>query len=156
MPTRNGQEVSNEAMYTRHDELPVLATRPHEIAAKHYNIVFRALGRLSKTVMSQGIRLELPGLRTLDLILQNDAWIIVDRAFNDIPVAAWTDLQAPFERALHQPVVCQLRYFHLHADAILEHVLTLMDVLLEEQLSDGDESHTILAFPKPAGGENES
>jgi len=133
-------------MYMRHDELPVLATQAHTVDAKHYNIVFRALLRMPPA-QTQGIRIELPGLKTLDLILQNTAWIIVDRAFNDIPVAAWTNFRVSQDRALHQPVECEIRFFHSHADIILERVLGLMDDLLNERLSDGDQSHTVLIFP---------
>jgi len=129
-------------MYARHDEIPALSTWPDQIEALHYNLVQRALTRVG-----HAIRLELPGLKTLDLILQTDAWIIVDRAFNDIPVAAWADMQPAEARGLHEPVACELRYFHGHAGMITKRVLELMDDVLREQLSDGDESHQVIAFP---------
>ena len=135
-------------MYTRHDEIPIYEIRALEIEAQHYNIVFRALFR-----RPQGIRLALPGLRTLDLILQNNAWIIVDRSLGDIPVAAWCEFRVPQDRALHEPIGCQMRYFHQHAGVILESVLTLMDVLLDEQLSNGDKTHKVLTFPKKDRGD---
>ena len=129
-------------MYTRHNEIPVLSAWPDQVAALHYNIVQRALKR-----MPPGIRLQLPGLKTLDLILQADAWIIVDRAFNDLPVAAWVDIKPEEDRGLHEPVPCQLRYFHGHAGMIIKRVLELMDELLEDRLNDGDETHQVLSFP---------
>lgn len=131
-------------MYTRHDEVPVLANWPEKIEALHYNIVRRALTR-----KPSGIRLALPGLKTLDLILQTDAWVIVDRAFNDVPVAAWVDFQPDDDRGLHEPVPCELRYFHGHASMIIKQVLELMDALLKDQLNDGDETHQVLSFPQP-------
>ncbi|HEY9164279.1 MAG TPA: hypothetical protein VIN57_06680 [Magnetovibrio sp.] len=130
-------------MYTRHNEVPTLSTWPDKIAAAHYNVVHRALIH-----RPQGIRLSLPGLKTLELILQQDAWIIVDRAFNDIPVAAWTNIVADRNRALSDPVSCELRFFHGHAAMITKQVLNLMDQLLSEQLKEGDETHQVIAFPQ--------
>ena len=130
-------------MYIRHTEIPALSAWPDTIAAVHFNIVHRALKRTPG-----GIRLRLPGLKTLDLILQDDAWIIVDRAFNDVPVAAWLDFQVDRERALHDPVPCELRYFHGHAGMVTKRVLNLMDDLLNEQLRDGDDSHQVIDFPQ--------
>lgn len=130
-------------MYTRHNEVPVLASWPDQIAALYYNVVRRALMR-----GPAAIRLALPGLKTLDLIVQADAWIIVDRAFNDVPVAAWTDFQAPDDRALHEPVACTLRYYHAHASMITAQVLEQMDALLLDQLNDGDETHQVFSFPE--------
>jgi len=130
-------------MFTRHNEVPALSTWPDKVAAAHYNIVHRALIR-----RPEGIRLKLPGLKTLEMILQNDAWIIVDRAFNDIPVAAWTNIDADCDRALNDPVECELRYFHGHAGMITKQVLELMDELLNEQLKEGDDSHQVINFPQ--------
>jgi len=133
-------------MYTRHDEIPVLSSWSDTIEAKHYNIVQRALKRVGPN-----IRLSLSGLKTLDLILQRDAWIIVDRAFNDVPVVAWTDFQPKTDRGLHETVPCELRYFHAHAAMITQKVLSLMDDLLEHQLNDGDKAHQVLTFPATNG-----
>ncbi len=129
-------------MYTRHDELPVLYRRQGQMEAEHYNLVSRALRRLESS-----IRLRLPGLKTLDLILQADAWIVVDRAFNDVPVVAWTGFKTQERSGLHEPVSCELRYFHGHAAIIRTRVLALMDTLLEERLGDGGDVHNVLSFP---------
>lgn len=130
-------------MYTRHVELPVLYRRQARMEAEHYNRVSRALKRLDPS-----IRLRLPGLKTLDLILQGDAWIVVDRVFNDVPVVAWTDFQLQERSGLHEPVPCELRYFHGHAALIRTRVLALMDGLLEEQLGDDEGGHKVLDFPE--------
>lgn len=129
-------------MYTRHDEVPVLSEWPATVDAGHYHIVYRALKRTPPS-----IRLVLPGLKTLDLILQADAWVIVDRAFNDVPVAAWVGFKADQREGLHEPVGCDLRYYHGHAGMIIKQVLDLMDALLQEQLDDGEDTHDVIAFP---------
>lgn len=130
-------------MYTRHNELPVLSSWSDKVEARHYNIVLRALKRVGPD-----IRLTLPGLKTLDLILQSDAWIIVDRAFNDIPVAAWVNFSPKENRGIHEAVPCKLLFFHGHASMIIENALNLMDTLLEQQLNDGDKTHQVVHFPE--------
>ena len=55
-------------MYTRHDEVPVFEYRDGVIDAVHYNTVQTAFKKLGDE-----IRLQIPGLKTLDLILQRDA-----------------------------------------------------------------------------------
>ncbi len=129
-------------MYTRHDEVPVYEYRDGLLDATHYNHVLVALKRLGES-----LRLELPRLKTLDLILQRDAWIIVDRAFNDIPIAAWTNFDTERRSALHAPVHCQIRLYHANAGIILKRVLEAMELLLGEQLEEGDGPPRVVDFP---------
>jgi hypothetical protein len=133
-------------MYTRHDEVPVLARWQGKVEAEHYNRVVHALKRLGPS-----LRIKLPGLKTLELILQEEAWIVVDSAFNDVPVVAWTGFQSEQRAGLQQPVVCELRYFHAHAAIILKQVLALMDERLDQLLAagleKGDGSHLVIDFP---------
>ncbi len=130
-------------MYTRHDEVPVYAYRDGLLDALYYNHVQVALNRLGES-----LRMGIPGLKTLDLILQRDAWIIVDRAFNDVPIAAWTNFDTQRRSALHAPVHCQIRLFHAHAGGILKRVLEAMELLLGEQLDEGSGSHHVIDFPR--------
>ena len=135
------QVTRGDGMYTRHDEVPVYAYRDGVLDALYYNHVQVALNRLGES-----LRLEIPGLKTLDLILQRDAWIIVDRAFNDVPIAAWTNFDTQRRTALHAPVHCQIRLFHAHAGAILKRVLEAMEMLLGE-LEVDEGSHEVIKFP---------
>lgn len=102
------------------------------MAAGSYNLVRRALARAGAP-----IRFELPGLRTLELILQADAWIIVDLAFNDMPVAAWLFADGQAGRGVHEPVPCELRYYHCYAGLAVSRALPLMEELLKARLRDG-------------------
>lgn len=137
------QVTRGDGMYTRHDEVPVYAYRDGVLDALYYNHVQVALNRLGES-----LRMGIPGLKTLDLILQRDAWIIVDRAFNDVPIAAWTNFDTQRRTALHAPVHCQIRLFHAHAGAILKRVLEAMEMLLGEQLDEGSGSHHVIDFPR--------
>jgi hypothetical protein len=91
--------------------------------------------------------MSIPRLKTLDLILQRDAWIVVDRAYNDLPIAAWTHFDLRRREGLHSPVHCQIRLFHANGGMILRRVLEAMELLLGEQLED-DDTHSVIDFPK--------
>ena len=97
--------------------------------AGDYNLVHIALKRLENP-----LRLELPRLRTLDLILENDAWIVVDRSLNDIPVVAWIDFNVAHRETLHEPVACERRTYHTHALLIVDKVIEAMHLILGERL----------------------
>lgn len=112
---------------SRLDELPVLRSHPESVDAERYNRVRLALRRLENPM-----RIELPKLRSLDFILEDEMWAIVDRDLNDLPVAAWTDFQ--HRSTLHQPVHCTLRYYHAHADAVIETALQKLDEILDARL----------------------
>jgi hypothetical protein len=117
-------------MYNRLDDVPVYAQRAGSMDANYYNHVQLALKRLGSE-----IRLGIPGLKHLDLILQKDAWIIVDKVLNDVPVVAWTDFEVEHRDNLHQPVACRIKYYHANATLVMRRTLEAMDRILDEQLA---------------------
>lgn len=130
-------------MYTRHDEVPVYQQRDDVIPAAYFNTVQTAFRRLGTE-----IRLQIPGLQSLDLILQVDAWIVVDRSLNDVPIAAWSGFVRKQTDALHLPLHCCLRLYHASAGIIIERVLEAMELLLGMRLRALEESHRVLDFPR--------
>ena len=132
-------------MYNRLNDVPVYEFRDSQVDAAHYNHVQIALKRLNKS-----IRFPIPKLKHLDLILEKDAWIIVDRVLNDIPIAAWTDFAATHRENLHNPIKCRLRLYHANADLILQRTLEAMELLLGEQLvaKTPDDDFSVLPFKK--------
>lgn len=125
-------------MYRRHDELLRLSEWPTTVEAALYNRVQRAVFR-QKAAGGGDLRMPLEGLRSLDLILQEGAWIVVDSAQNDIPICAWTDFESDTGRGLHEPVTCQLRYYHQLAGMVVPKVRAAMDEGLGEMLGEGGE-----------------
>lgn len=119
------------SIYIRHDEVPVLATRQATVEAVYFNRVCVALRRRAAPP-----RVAIPGLKTLDLLLLDDAWVVVDRAFNDIPVLAWSDFEADCRDNLHEPIGCRVRFYHAHAGMIMNKVLKCLDELLGERLEE--------------------
>lgn len=90
-----------------------------------------ALKRLGKQ-----IRFRIPGLKHLDLILQKDAWIVVDRALYDYPIIAWTEFETEHRDNIHEPIKCKILYFHANATMIKTRTLEAMETVLSEELAD--------------------
>ncbi len=130
-------------LYTRHNEVPLLHNREGKVEAVYYNEVQIALKRFGRQ-----IRFPIPKLKHLDLILQKDAWIVVDRALNDFPILAWTDFQIEGRDSLQEAIQCEVRIFHFAASMILRRTLEAMDLMLGEQLSEiiNDEKADVLPF----------
>lgn len=122
-------EIASMDAYTRHNEILILDSKPGEVEAKYFNVAQTALKRIS----SQW-RFKIPSLIHLDLIVQDDAWIVVDRTLNDIPVACWTKFDTSKRDNLHQPVSCEIRIYHFAARAVLQKTLDEMESSLREAL----------------------
>jgi hypothetical protein len=131
--------------YTRHNEVLILDRRPGNVDANYFNQAQTALKRIG-----QQMRFKIPTLNHLDLIVQDDAWIIVDRVLNDIPVVAWTDFQSEGRDSLHEPVTCEIRLYHFAARMILKTTLDAMEIILGQSLAEkyNDGNEKVLPFNK--------
>ena len=129
--------------YTRHNEMPRFATREGQVKAIHYNHVQTGLHRLHVK-----LRYRIPKLKHLDLILQKDAWIVVDHVLNDMPIIAWTNFEIEHRETLHENIKCEIRLFHYAAEMILDRTLDAMELLLGEELAEElpEDSSDILPF----------
>lgn len=117
-------------MKSRLNDIPIIKSVPSYVGATHFNRV-----RLSQIRLDESLRLELFSLRGLDIIIENDAWVCIDRTLGDLPVLAWTDFDKNNRNGLHQPVPCKLRFYHNHADLICGTVLDDLGRILERRLS---------------------
>ena len=137
--------MDHSPLYNRHNEVPLLHHRGGKVEAVYYNEVQTALKQFGRQ-----IRFPIPKLKHLDLILQKEAWIVVDRALSDFPIVAWTDFQTENRDSLHEPVQCEIKIFHYAASMILRRTLEAMDLILGEQLAEiiNDEKADILPFRK--------
>lgn len=116
-------------MKSKLEDLPTFEIRHVTVEAIHYNLVQVALKRLG-----QPLRFALPKLRTLDLHLEKEAWIVVDKSLNDIPVMAWVDFDTTDRSNLHENIPCTLKIYHSHAGILIKKVMEAMTLLLGEQL----------------------
>ena len=130
-------------MKSRLDNIPIYETRTDHIRAQDYNLAKIALKRINSS-----IRLELPNLRTLDFIVEDDIWVIVDRSLNDIPVIAWLDFKDQERTTLHEDITCERRSYHTHALIIIDKALEALQLMLGEMLDGAskDNSSSILEF----------
>jgi hypothetical protein len=113
--------------YTRHNEVLVLDRHTDQMDANYFNRAQTALKRAREQ-----IRFKIPTLNHLDLIVQKDAWIVVDRVLNDMPVVAWTDFQTEGRDNLHEPIPCERRLYHFAARMIVNTTLQAMDAILSQ------------------------
>jgi hypothetical protein len=120
---------SEANMSTRLDDVPVIKIKTVDIDAAVFNRVRLALLRLENP-----LRLSLPGLRGMDVLLDGQNWVCVDRTLYDLPVLAWTGFETAGRSALHAPVGAKLHYYHIHANVLSETVLNTIDWLLQERL----------------------
>ena len=108
---------------------PVLESERAVIGAQRYNRVRLALSRLDNPA-----RLELTGMHDLELVLTDSSWLCIDTGLGNLPVLAWKEFQTDQRRGLHEPVVCRIDYYNLHAELIKDRVLEIMDRLLAARL----------------------
>ena len=135
------------ADYTRHNEVQMLDSYADSIDARYFNVAQTALKR-----SKEPIRFKIPTLNHLDLLVQQDAWIIVDRVLYDMPIVAWTDFEIDDRDSLHEPIPCQVRLYHFAARMVLNTTLKAMqDILghlIKEQVKDDDKKVVTLKKDK--------
>ena len=134
--------------YTRHLMARPLAIEACEIAPDCYTCMRRALSRGDG---SGPVWLDLPGLGTMKLALLPDALVVADRALGHLPIAAWTGIRALPDRALHEPVPCQIAYFHSRGERLFGAMKAAMERQLQRHLAEicpVSGPATVLAFPK--------
>ena len=128
-------------MKSRLDNIPVYDTRQFPIRVQDYNLAKIALKRLGSP-----IRMEIPNLRTLDFILEDDLWVIVDRSLNDAPVIAWLNIRDQDRKNLHEDILCEQRTYHTHAMIIIDKALEALQLLLGEKLDEKKENESALVL----------
>ncbi len=109
--------------------MPVYTSRADELEAALYNLWRRA--RIRHQVP---LRMELPGLKQMAVIIDDDYWLVVDQNQNDLPVLAWVDFQEVGRDALHTPVPCTLNFYHFMASGLRVRVLNCIERALLESL----------------------
>lgn len=131
--------------YTRHNEVQALNSRPGKMDAIFYNHVQTALKKFGPQ-----IRLRIQSLKHLELILQKDAWIVVDLALSEFPVLCWTNFETTHRESLHEPIKCEVRYFHYASSMIYNKTIEGMELMLSELLEQmlPEKNSSILPFKK--------
>lgn len=116
-------------MFERLKDMPVYSAAEGEIGAERYNLFRLALLRLGSP-----LQINLPGLRSLDMRLDEDSWVVIDTKLNDLPVVAWTLFNTDRRDNLHLPIRCRITHYHAHATLVMETALRETADTLREQL----------------------
>ena len=53
---------------------------------------------------------------------------------NDVPVVAWTEFETKGRSSLHEPIQCEIRFFHYAASMILNRTVEAMELMFGELL----------------------
>ena len=85
------------------------------------------------------LRLELAGLKEMQMVLADRYWACVNTVHYDAPVLAWIEFAAENRAALHIPIACKLNYYHFAASALRARALAVMEQELAACL-DGENS----------------
>jgi len=112
------------------DSLDTIRTFQKTIEASCYNHVRLALNRISDPC-----RIDLDEHLGLSVILNKDFWLCIDSVHHNQPIMAWLDFDTrKHNLALHLPVHCQLRLYHMQAGLIMGSALDALDRELARQL----------------------
>jgi len=98
---------------SRIHDMPVYASRDDEVDAALYN-----LWRRARLHLQLPLRIELLPSKQMALIVEQDAWAVVDQNQYDLPMLAWVDFQDQDRSSLHTPVSCTLNYYHYMASRL--------------------------------------
>ena len=113
----------------RIDTMPVLAARSQQIDAVLYN-----LWRRAKLHLAMPLRIDMPQLKQMVFIVEQDRWIVVNARQFDLPILAWVKFQDSGRSSLHTPVTCTVNYYHFMASQLRDKALHIMADELEKRL----------------------
>jgi hypothetical protein len=104
---------------------------PKRIDASCYNVVRLALNRVARP-----LRIELPGHRGLEAVLDDFCWLVVDGLHDDLPILAWTGFENR-RSGLHEAVPCRLKLYHLQAGLVMGTALDSLEQAVKQLLMSG-------------------
>jgi hypothetical protein len=113
-------------------DIPVYSSTATSVPAPFFNRARLAVLRLGAPLF-----LHLKPLKHLGLVIEDDAWIVVDEVLNEYPIVAWVDFRIDHRDTLHEPIACRLLHYHEHAGRIVDTALKTMDAMLAERLGGG-------------------
>jgi hypothetical protein len=118
-------------MDARLADMPVMAQRPDRLDAEVFNLWRRARHRWGSP-----LRLDDLNLKQMEMVLTDRYWVCVDAIRYDCPILAWVDIQDAGRDSLHEPIACNLNYYHFAASAVRLRALEKVRDVLEARLKD--------------------
>lgn len=99
------------------------------IPAKDYNRVRLALGRLGNP-----LQVPLESMRCLEMVLEDRTWRCIDTCMFDRPILAWTAFETETRSGIHEPITCELRFYHVHGGLVMGEILETLGRVLQGRL----------------------
>lgn len=113
------------------EEPEPLRVLPKTVGARCWNLARLALLRLPPP-----IRVELQGMRGLEVVIEDHRWLCVETFNADRPILAWTEFQNRNRDALDEPVRCSVYLMHQHSGLIMGEALDALEQALDRRLDD--------------------
>lgn len=109
-------------MKSKLENLPCYSRYHSKMEASIFNPI--RLAQIRKGAGDQhALRIQIKQLRHLDLLVDDETWICVDRDQNDIPIIAWLNFKVHDRQDLFNAIDCDVYSYHAHADKIEQRVL---------------------------------
>ena len=120
-----------------------MTTRIHDmqaygVHATNMDAVTFNLWRRVRLHLNLPARMALPALKSMELVLEDDCWVLVDAQHYELPMIAWLNFQDEGRSSLHTPVECTENYYHHMATQFRERVLGEIRKAFENYLQDAD------------------
>lgn len=97
------------------------------LTAEQFNAI-----RLGILRLGSPLTFDLNDIKGLRCILDDHAWVFVDRFVNDMPLLAWTRFET--RSTLNEQISCELRLYHFKADLLVEKALRLVIEAVDTQM----------------------
>ncbi len=105
---------------------------PKEVEAACYNRIRLALLR-----SGEPLRIVLAQHRGLEVTIDHDVWLCVDRLMEGTPVLAWRAFQLHARDNLHQPIRCEIHLYHHCAGLIMGTALDDLCATVQRRFAQG-------------------
>ena len=109
------------------DERMPYQVLPTSMQASEFNAIRLGILRLGSPLV-----LNVDGIKGLRCVLDDHAWIFMDRFVDDMPLLAWMNFES--RDALNETIPCELRYYHFKAELLLSNALYALGETINGQL----------------------
>ena len=98
--------------------------------ALYYNAVRLALLRINNP-----LSLHLASLPGMDIVVDDETWIVSDRSVNDKPLLAWLDFNTRDRNSLITTIPCRINLYRPHSTFMIDKVLEQLYFTINSKLS---------------------
>ena len=101
---------------------------PSKMKAEDFNAV-----RLGILRLGSPLSYNLDGVKGLRCLLDDHAWVFMDRFVENMPLLAWMNFET--RNTLDKTISCELRLYHFHAGMIVDKALDSLKIAIALQLN---------------------